>query len=795
VQHRGAEAGRRQGRPAWRSAASAAATAALMAVAIGTPVAFADAGTNPADALAAVVAAATGSSTPTPTPVAASLAPATQVVNGLAGEAIGPTTAFTPTGVGGPVTYTVSPALPDGLTMSDTTGVITGTPVLAQVATDYTVTATGLAVFDATPSPSASASATASDSASPTASGSASPAPSDSASPTASGSASPAPSDSAAALVDASASASTSLKSGPMVKAAAATPAEPPATADAVVTIAVDPTLAPASQQVLADAEAAMAPSLALQAVGFPHPIANPPTYSTSPTLPDGMVIDAVTGIISGTPTTAQEAAAYTITASDGTFKASTTADITINCPGGAGTPPSCQKATAQPAALAGPMLLSVNGIADAIHGPYSPNASDPLDSDTCSRCHRIHSAPRTPFLGASNQTSTELCQTCHASGAGAEQANIVYSATAPVNKPLAADGRMIYRHDPTAVGTHQPFYSNEDGSNSPSEEFAAANNPTLHAACVDCHNPHDATATTSAQVTTSESWSASGYIKGASGVIANNPPTGAASYALAGGSASSFQKEYQLCFKCHSGYTKIATTDSTGATYTPEQQWLDKAIEFDPTGPDASTSQHPVEAPGTGISQKLNDSLSNNSVTPSLRRFTGLTTASVIRCTDCHSDVSATKTAVQPTHVSANRGILAKPYLDRGSSSGAGGYSAAKFELCFMCHSQRPFTSTSKTNVNDTNFGLHGYHMDKGYLCSDCHFRLHSTKFPAPYTAANGTKTNQTLDGTRLVNFNPGIVSPSGGVIKWTTTAVGAGTCTLTCHGTNHSNFRYPSN
>jgi CSLREA domain-containing protein len=54
-------------------------------------------------------------------------------------------TAFTPvTGAGGtaPLVYSVLPVLPAGLTMSTTTGAITGTPTVASAATTYTVTVT-----------------------------------------------------------------------------------------------------------------------------------------------------------------------------------------------------------------------------------------------------------------------------------------------------------------------------------------------------------------------------------------------------------------------------------------------------------------------------------------------------------------------------------------------------------------------------------------------------------------------------------------------------------------------------
>jgi PKD repeat protein len=55
-------------------------------------------------------------------------------------------TTNSPTSSGGAVaSYSVAPGLPTGLTLSPTTGVITGTPTVAQAATPYTVTATNAA--------------------------------------------------------------------------------------------------------------------------------------------------------------------------------------------------------------------------------------------------------------------------------------------------------------------------------------------------------------------------------------------------------------------------------------------------------------------------------------------------------------------------------------------------------------------------------------------------------------------------------------------------------------------------
>ncbi|MBZ4192694.1 MAG: putative Ig domain-containing protein [Candidatus Contendobacter sp.] len=71
------------------------------------------------------------------------LTPTTQTVNGSVGSPITASTAYTATGFTGAVSYAISPALPAGLSLSSTTGVIGGNPTATQVATTHTVTGTG----------------------------------------------------------------------------------------------------------------------------------------------------------------------------------------------------------------------------------------------------------------------------------------------------------------------------------------------------------------------------------------------------------------------------------------------------------------------------------------------------------------------------------------------------------------------------------------------------------------------------------------------------------------------------
>ena len=69
------------------------------------------------------------------------LSPTAQDLSAEAGKAITPTTPFTPTGLTAPLTYSVSPDLPDGLSLDTSTGVISGTPSSEQSALTYTITA------------------------------------------------------------------------------------------------------------------------------------------------------------------------------------------------------------------------------------------------------------------------------------------------------------------------------------------------------------------------------------------------------------------------------------------------------------------------------------------------------------------------------------------------------------------------------------------------------------------------------------------------------------------------------
>lgn len=82
----------------------------------------------------------------------------------------------------------------------------------------------------------------------------------------------------------------------------------------------------PTSQTITGNEDAAIAPTTAFRAAYFP----TRPTYTISPALPDGLIINAGTGIISGTPTQGWPTTTHTITAAQEPQLATSTVSITI---------------------------------------------------------------------------------------------------------------------------------------------------------------------------------------------------------------------------------------------------------------------------------------------------------------------------------------------------------------------------------------------------------------------------------------------------------------------------------
>jgi predicted CXXCH cytochrome family protein len=444
---------------------------------------------------------------------------------------------------------------------------------------------------------------------------------------------------------------------------------------------------------------------------------------------------------------------------------------------------------------------------AGSFTSPHTP--ADSLVSDTCAACHRSHVAQNANLL-AEPATQATMCFTCHdTAGSGSE-----LKTEAQFTDPLVPDNNAgapglvrsgYFQHD--ALSTSAPITHTLSSDN----EFGGILN--RHAECADCHNSHNATTTPSAQFT--DGWSVSGRQAAISGVSVVNGAAGAApTYTFLSGTVGSQpDREYQICFKCHSGYTTLSARDLTF----PSTWALDKAIELNPgTGTDTA-SYHPVEAPGRNSTPQMAWSLANSSPYKQWNFQVGGT----VRCVNCHGDprkltygtpplpqlpgVDATTGAgadLAP-HSSQFRGLLIQNYRDRELMGPLEKYDAANFALCYVCHAEKAFVDSSSST---TSFFDHGHDMhltkliehgsssstsidvlDAGQgnaICSECHFRTHGT--------ALAYRVGDTSN-PRLVNFAPNVKPRGGvnGVLKFTKTATG-GTCTLICHGEPHDNEEY---
>lgn len=77
------------------------------------------------------------------------LTPSNQTVTGVVGTSLS-STALSPVNMYGPFSFSISPALPSGLTLNTSSGVISGTPQASQSGTSYTITVSSASAGTAT---------------------------------------------------------------------------------------------------------------------------------------------------------------------------------------------------------------------------------------------------------------------------------------------------------------------------------------------------------------------------------------------------------------------------------------------------------------------------------------------------------------------------------------------------------------------------------------------------------------------------------------------------------------------
>jgi predicted CXXCH cytochrome family protein len=240
-------------------------------------------------------------------------------------------------------------------------------------------------------------------------------------------------------------------------------------------------------------------------------------------------------------------------------------------------------------------------------------------------------------------------------------------------------------------------------GDHKPNERTPETNpNARRHVLCVDCHDAHG-TLTRQPKRT---------------GISATPSPT------------RRFSTEAELCFLCHGAAANRPATQP------------DVSRQF------ASISYHPVRGPGRG------------SRVPSL--IAPLTTASMMGCSDCHGNDSASG-PVGP-HGSVYSPLLVRNYQREDLQP----ESPSRYDLCYRCHDRNSI-------LGDQSFPLHRKHVvDQRSPCSACH-------------SAHGA------DAPSLIAFDPNVVQPNKqGLRSFSPLGAGSGSCALSCHGHDHEASSY---
>ncbi|KAB2962499.1 MAG: hypothetical protein F9K16_08915 [Thermoanaerobaculia bacterium] len=194
---------------------------------------------------------------------------------------------------------------------------------------------------------------------------------------------------------------------------------------------------------------------------------------------------------------------------------------------------------------------------------------------------------------------------------------------------------------------------------------------------------------------------------------------------------------EYELCENCHGS--------SGPATRSP----LDLSRLFDAT----SRSFHPVHAPTEERSPSVRPALAGRQIS----------------CTDCHANDD--RKGIRGPHGSAWPGLLAANYVGVDGAEERG----TTHELCWSCHDRDRVLS------DDSPFPLHRLHVvAERASCATCH-------------SAHGSVENRALirfgEETRFGGVSP---SATRHRLAFDSASRGSGTCTLTCHGSDHADRPY---
>jgi predicted CXXCH cytochrome family protein len=413
--------------------------------------------------------------------------------------------------------------------------------------------------------------------------------------------------------------------------------------------------------------------------------------------------------------------------------------------------------------------LVSANG---QLKSPATLPSAVKLDANgqvQCTSCHDAHNNQFGKFL-VLNNTGAALCSSCHSmtswnstshatalktwNGVGTNPwphttgTTVQSNACENCHRPHSAGNKARLEN---FAGEESNCYSCHNGNVAAKNiqaEFSKASvhpiatttgvhdpvedpvNSTRHVECEDCHNPHASNATTAAAP------AASGDLAGVVGINS------------AGLRVSPVVNQYELCYRCHGD-----STNRGPARIARVSVQTNARLEFQ----NSNASFHPVAAVGKSLN------------VPSL--IAPLTVNSRIYCTDCHSN--NTGPGAGGTGPAGPHGSTFTPLLERRmDTADRVTESATIYALCYKCHNRTVILS-------GTGFRYHETHLTSSgrTSCTTCH------------------DSHGVAGSTHLINFNTAYVTKSTRLNSGPTykdNGNGRGSCTLTCHGTDHDNWTY---
>lgn len=370
----------------------------------------------------------------------------------------------------------------------------------------------------------------------------------------------------------------------------------------------------------------------------------------------------------------------------------------------------------------------------------WNPNPVPPgppiNDAGNCINCHNPHGyndgsgvIPSMLFKridkDTSDYTNRILCDMCHDGTHGTKDVRSLFIRT--------------YKHPTyTVAGKHVEW---ENTTTFNSGAFGGTNR---HAECVDCHNPHAATAASE--------------LKGSDGVTISSNPTNFTdltsgnltanadvSTSVTQPNVTTLYLDYKLCFKCHSNWAYGAAANAPNPTPSAAWQQTNMAQEFnvnnwsfhwvegDLVGSSLSGTTYAAGCnnygPSSTATPRASTSYGNFNATyigimePSLSGATDtqIRTAK-LRCSSCHGMDGKSSTTPEGPHGSANAFLLKVPSGSTYNTwSSSVSYSSNSTTIwCFNCHSNN-FTNTGFSGMSQN---LHT-NRHNGRYCQYCHVAI----------------------------------------------------------------------